>query len=112
MLLSLLVSFERVYRLNIFECLSFLNLGLLSALAAVYQDNKNNEQVVTNISVSVAHSTVLLFHMFLRFRHNFIKCCNKNKESERLLEYEDNGVVEQLVEPTSSEVYMRLGESL
>ena len=112
-LLSLLVTFEGVYQkkyLNILECSSFLNLGLLSALAAVYQDNRNNEQVVTIISVSVALSTfigVFLFHMFLRFRHNFIKCCNKNEEFERLLEDEDNGAVEQLVEPTSTEVYMR-----
>ena len=112
-LLSLLVTFEGVYQqkyLNILECSSFLNLGLLSALAAVYQNNNYKEQVVTIISVSVALVTfigVLLFHMFLRFRHNFIKCCNKNEESKRILEVEDNGAVEQLVEPTSSEVYMR-----
>ena len=112
-LLSLLVNFEGVYQkkyLNSLESLSLLNLGLLSALAAVYQNDSNREQMVTIISVSVALSIfigVLLFHMFLRFRHNFIKCCNKNKESERLLEDEASGAVEQLVEPTSSEVYMR-----
>ena len=50
---------------------------------------------------------ILLFHMFLRFCHNFVKCGNKNEESERLLEDEASGAVEQLVEPTSSEVYMR-----
>ena len=109
-LLSLLVTFEGVYQekyLNILECSSFLNLGLLSALAAVYQNDDNNEQVITIISVSVALVTfigVLLFHLFLRYRHN-IKCCNKNEESERLLE--ESSAVEQLVEPTSSEVYMR-----
>ena len=85
-------------------------LGLLSALAAVYQDHNYKEKMDTIISVSVALSTfigVLLFHMFLRFRHNFTKRCNKNEESERLLEDKGNGAVEQLVEPTSTEVFMR-----
>ena len=49
-LLSLLmVTFEGVYRkiyLNILECSSFLNLGLLSALAAVYQDLDYKEEVL------------------------------------------------------------------
>ena len=67
-LLSLLVNFKGIYQknyLNSLESLSFLNLGLLSALAAVCNDN--NEQVVTIISVSVALVTfvgVLLFHIF------------------------------------------------
>ena len=94
--------------LNSLESLSFLNLGLLSALAAVYQNDDNNEQVVTIISVSVALVTfvgVLLFHIFLRFRRYFIK--NKNEESKRLLKGKESGAVEQLVEHTSSEVYMR-----
>ena len=110
-LLSLLVIFEGVYQkkyLNILECSSFLNLGLLSALAAVYQNDDTREQIVTTISISVALVTflgVLLFHMFLRYHQHFIKCCNKNEEFERLLE--DNGAVEQLIEPTSTEVYMR-----
>ena len=108
-LLSLLVNFKGIYQknyLNSLESLSFLNLGLLSALAAVCNDN--NEQVVTIISVSVALVTfvgVLLFHIFLRFRRYFIK--NKNEESKRLLKGEESGAVEQLVEHTSSEVYMR-----
>ena len=113
-LLSVLVTFEGVYQkkyLNILECSSFLNLGLLSALAAIYQNDGNKEQVVTIISISVALVTfigVMLFHMFLRFRHNFIKCCNKNEEFKSLLKgEEESGAVEQLVEPTSSEVYMR-----
>ena len=95
-LLSLLVTFEGVYQkkyLNILECSSFLNLGLLSALVAVFQNDEKSEQVVTIISVSIALSTftgVLFFHIFLHFHHNFIKCCNKNKESERLLEDEEN----------------------
>ena len=39
--------------------------------------------------------------MFPCFRHNNIKCCNKNEEPERLLEDEGNGEFdsEQLVEP-------------
>ena len=110
-LLSLLVTFEGVYQekyLNILECSSFLNLGLLSALAAIYQDDDNNEQVVTIISVSVALVTfvgVLLLHIFLRLRHYFIK--NKSEESRSLIKGEESSAVEQLVEPTSSEVYMR-----
>ena len=72
-LLSLLVAFEGVYQkkyLNMLECSSFLNLGLLSALAAIYQNDDNNEQVITIISVSVALVTfvgVLLLHIFYAF---------------------------------------------
>ena len=112
-LLSLMVTFEGVYQekyLNILECSSFLNLGLLSALAAIYQDDDNNEQVVTIISVSVALVTfigVLLFHFFLRFRHYFMKCYSKNEESKRLLKCKESSKVEEMIEPTSSEVYMR-----
>ena len=76
----------------------------------MYQNDDNNEQVVTIISVSVALVTfvgVLLFHIFLHFRHYFIK--NKNEESKRLLKGEESSPIEQLVEPTSSEVYMRRG---
>ena len=86
-LLSLMVIFEGVYQnkyLNILECLSFLNLGLLSALAAVYQNNHFNEQVITIVSISAALVTfigILLFHIFQRFCQNFIKCCSKNEET-------------------------------
>ena len=110
-LLSLLVTFEGVYQnkyLNILECSSFLNLGLLSALAAVYQNDNNNEQVVTVISVSAAlftFSGIFLFHIFLRIRHYFSNWCDTKKESESLLDNEESA--EQLIEPTSSEVYMR-----
>ena len=110
-LLSLLVTFEGVYQkkfLNILECSFLLNLGLLSALAAVYQNDDNNEQVVTIISVSVALVTfigILLFSLLLRFCYNFtLKCSIKNEESERLLEYEE---ARQLVVPTSTEVFMK-----
>ena len=48
-----MVTFEGVYQkkyLNILECSFLLNLGLLSALAAVYQNDNNSEQIVTIIS--------------------------------------------------------------
>ena len=93
--------------MDILECSSLLNLGLLSALAAVYQNDYNSEQMVTIISVSVAFITfigVLLFHVFLRFRYKFSNYCNKNEESESLL---ISTAEQQLVEPTQSEVCMR-----
>ena len=95
-LLSLLVTFKGVYQndyLDILECSSFLNLGLLSALTAVYQSRSTNEWVVTIISVSAALVTfigVLLYHVYLRFFYNFSKCCIKNKESENLLNGEES----------------------
>ena len=74
----------------------------------MYQNDNNSEQIVTIISVSVALVTfigVMFLHVLLRFRHNFIEYCNQNAvESNSLLE---SSPVEQLVEPTSSEVYMR-----
>ena len=119
MLLSLLVNFEGVYQkkyLNSLECLAILNLGLLSALAALYQNNENKEQVITIISVSVALVTfigILLFHIFLCLRHtkrikNLFKKFGRNasEESVSLLE-DEGGIVEQLVEPTTSEVCLR-----
>ena len=91
-LLSLMVTFEGVYQkkyLNILECSFLLNLGLLSALAAVYQNDNNSEQIVTIISISVALMTfigVMFLHVLLRFRHNFIEYCNRNAaESKSLL---------------------------
>ena len=113
-LLSLLVNFEGVYQkryLNSLESLSLLNLGLLSALAAVYQNDNNSEQMVTIISISVALVTfigVIISHVILRFRHNFIKYCKQNVvESKSLLTDEESSEAKQLVEPTSSEVCMR-----
>ena len=119
-LLSLLVNFEGVYQkkyLNSLECLSFLNLGLLSALVAVYQKNEKNGQVVTIISVSVAlvmFVGILAYHMFLHVKN--MKCCRKyviykfsrdnSEESEKLLEDEDY-VYKQLVQPTSSELCLK-----
>ena len=115
-LFSLMVIFEGVYQkkyLNTLECLSYLNLGLLSGLAAVYQNNENQKQMVTIISVCVAFalfSGILLLHIFILFRctERFKKIAKKfgnnaSEESGRLLE--DEG--EQLVEPTTSEVCLR-----
>ena len=113
-LLSLLVNFEGVYQkryLNSLESLSLLNLGLLSALAAVYQNDSNSEQMVTIISVSIALVTfigVIISHVILCFRLNFMKYYKQNAvESKSLLKDEENSEVKQLVEPTSSEVCMR-----
>ena len=118
-LLSLMVSLEGVYQkkyLNNLECLSYLNLGILSALATVYQNNENQKQMVSIISVSAAlvlFCGILLFHVFLRFRRTkrlkkMLKKFGRNasEESERLLE-DEGGTVEQLVEPTTSEVCLR-----
>ena len=115
-LLSLMVIFEGVYQkkyLNILECLSLLNLGLLSALAAVYQNNNNSEQVVTTISVSVAFiafTCILFYRILLRTNKkcfgkaikNFWR--KKNKESKKLLDVSSKQTVSK---PTSSEVFLK-----
>ena len=114
-LLSLLVAFEGVYQkkyLNILECSFFLNLGLLSALAAVFQNDDNSEQVVTIISASVALATftgILLFHVFLRVNNNkgfgkFIKK-SKSTDSEQLLK--DDAYQRPLAQPTFTEVCLK-----
>ena len=119
-LLSLLVFFGGIYQksyLNILECLSLLNLAMLSAIYNPWYDSvKDTRIVVTIISVSVALAMfigVLVYHMFLRMK-NF-KCfkklamkfsCTNSEESERLLEDEDF-VYNQLVQPTFSEVCLR-----
>ena len=57
MFLSVIVTLNGVYRkkyLNTLECYSYFNLVLLSALAAVYQNNEDSKQVISIISVSVA----------------------------------------------------------
>ena len=123
-LLSLLVTFEGVYQkkyLNILECSFLLNLGLLSALAAVYQNDNNSEEVVTIISVSVAlviFIGILVFHVYLPLKNNFQwfeklavsvkKFCSKREmsDTERLME-EDPQL--KLIIPTYSDVneYMK-----
>ena len=119
-LLSLLVTSEGVYQkkyLNMLECLAILNLGLLSTLAAVFQNNSDNEQVVTIISVSIALASfagILLFHVLMRFSHTkiftkLVKICifrNTSEESSRLID-DEGDMVEQLVEPTTSEVCLK-----
>ena len=82
-----MVTFEGVYQkkyLNILECSFLLNLGLLSALAAVFQNDDNSERVVTIISISVALATfigVLFFHVHLRVKKKLSlvqeMCCQK-----------------------------------
>ena len=118
-ILSLKVIFEGVYQkrhLNVLECSSYLNLGLLSALAAVYQNSSNKEQLVTIVSVGTAFATftgVLLYHMFLIFRNSkhykkfsinkkFIRIITKD-ELEKISE-EDIPVEPVVVKPTSTEV--------
>ena len=103
------------------ECLSYLNLGLLSALAAVFQNNGYNEEVVSIISVSVALATfigLLLFHAYLRVKNNYMdmyqwfkKCAHAVKrdgskgdeESESILD-DDDDPYERLIQPTSSDI--------
>ena len=119
-LLSLLVTFEGVYQkkyLNMLECLAILNLGLLSALAAVFQNNTDKEQIVTIISVSIAFVSfagILMFHALMRFSHakiftklvNMMHFRSTSEENSRLIDDEDS-MVNQLVEPTTSEVCLK-----
>ena len=120
-LLSLMVFFGGIYQksyLNILECLSLLNLAMLSAIYNPwYVSVKDTRIVVTIISVSVALAMfigVLVYHVFLRVKH--FKCFKKltmkfsrtnSEESERLLEDEEDYVYKQLVEPTSSDLCLR-----
>ena len=112
-LLSLMVFFGGVYQksyLNILECLSFLNLAMLSAIYI-----KTPHIDVTIISVSVAlvmFIGVIVYHVFLRVKN--ILCFkklgkgkfNSQEESARLLDDEDY-VCKRLVEPTSTDVWMK-----
>ena len=117
LILAFMVVFEGAYQkrhLNILESSSYLNLGLLSALTAVYQNDDSNGKWVTIVSVGVALVTftgVLIYHLFLRLRNiKYFQRLLKNvfgrrNQSERLVE--DEHLYEKLVEPTSSEVYLR-----
>ena len=117
-LLSLMVFFGGIYKknhLNIMECLSLLNLSLLSAIYNTWYENLNVQQVVTIISVSialVAFTGILFFHVLLRvknvgFFRKFIlskKFGRRNDlETVNLLKNDDH---KQLVQPTSSDVWM------
>ena len=118
MLLSLMIFFGGVYQknyLNILEWLSLNNLILLSAIYNPWYGKLSAQQVVSIISVSVALATftcVVVLHAFLRGvkyikRFNkFIRRCN-SEESGGLLEEEENDKSQQLVQPTSSDVWMR-----
>ena len=118
MLLFLMTNLEGVYQkkyLNILEYFSYFNLGLLSALAAVYQNNEYHKQLVTTISVSFALTLfcgILFFHGFLHFCHTkavkmlAYKNHFSSEESSWLLK-DEGSMVEQLIEPTTSEVCLR-----
>ena len=117
-LLSLLVTFEGVYQkryLNIMECSFLLNLGLLSALTAVYQNDNN---IVTIISVSAALLSfvgVIVFHVYLRVKNfkcfkncAFRKSILKSEDSDMLAS--DDSIYQRLLpKPTSSDIneYMK-----
>ena len=121
-LLSLMLFFGGVYQnnyLNILEWSSLINLILLSAIFnAGLDQSASAQQVVTIISVSVAFVmfiSVLAYHVFLRVKN--MKCLKKfaitkcyrsnNEETERLLEDSEDYVCKRLVQPTSTEVWMK-----
>ena len=121
MLLSLMVFFGGVYQnnyLNILEWSSLINLILLSAVYSSLHGKLIAQQVVSIISASVALVTftcVVVLHVFLRVKNigcfkRFVRCCrnrNNDEEYERLLEDEENYTCQQLVQPPSSDVWMR-----
>ena len=95
----------------------FKNLVLLSALAAVYQNNEDSKQVISIISVGVALAYfcgILSSHIFLHFcrTEEFKKIarkkfsCHSRGESSWLLD-DKGSMIKQLVEPTESEVCLR-----
>ena len=121
-LLSLMLFFGGVYQnkyLNILEWSSLINLILLSAIFNPWLDQSPSaQQVVTTISVGVAFVmfiSILAYHVFLRVKN--IKCLKRfaitkyrrsnNEETERLLEDDEDYVCKRLVQPTSSEVWMK-----
>ena len=112
-LLSLMVFFGGVYQknyLNILECLSFLNLAMLSA---IYMKTLHIVVTVTSVSVAlIMFIGVIVYHMFLRVKN--ILCFkkfgkekfNSLEESARLLD-DENYACKRLVEPTSTDVWMK-----
>ena len=119
-LLSLMVFFGGIYQksyLNILECLSLLNLVMLSAIYNPWYDSVKDTGVdidVTIVSVSVAlviFIGILFYHVFLRVKT--FKCLkkfdkkksNSEEESERLLD--EDYMNKQLVQPTSTDVWMK-----
>ena len=121
-LLSLMVFFGGVYQksyLNILECLSLLNLAMLSAIYNPWYDSLKDTGVdidVTIVSVSVAlviFIGILFYHVFLRvktfkcFKKFDKKKSNCEEESERLLDEDEDDMYKQLVQPTSTDVWMK-----
>ena len=121
-LLSLMLFFGGVYQnkyLNILEWSSLINLILLSAIFGLFDQSASAaQQVVTTISVSVAFVmfiSVLAYHVFLRVKN--IKCLKKfaitkyyrsnNEETKSLLEDSEDYKGERLVQPTSTEVWIK-----
>ena len=115
-LLSLMIFYGGVYQknyLNILEWSSLINLSLLSAIYSVLCDKLSAQHVVTIISVSVAVVTfvgVIVFHAFSWLK-SFLKLLRNYfynvEESEKLLKDKENPTCQQLVPPTSSDVWMR-----
>ena len=118
-LLSLMVFFGGVYQknyLNILECLSLLNLALLSAIYNPWYDSFKDTGVdVTIVSVSAAFAMfvgVIVYHTFicvkkLKCFKKFANTRNNSEESERLLDDDEDYVYKRLVQPTSSDVWMK-----
>ena len=118
-LLSLMVFFGGVYQknyLNILECLSLLNLALLSAIYNPWYGSVKDLRALTIISVSVAFAMfigVVVYHTFILCKK--LKCFkkfaktrkNSEPESERLLDDDEDYVYKHLVQPTSSDVWMK-----
>ena len=119
-LLSLMVFFGGVYQknyLNILECLSLLNLALLSAIYNPWYVGVKDWRVnVTIISVSAAFAMfigVIIYHTFICVKK--LKCLkkfantrsNSDPESERLLDDDEDFVCKRLVQPTSTDVWMK-----
>ena len=116
-LLSLMVFFGGIYQksyLNILECLSLLNLAMLSAIYNPWYDSVKDSGVeVTIVSVSVAliiFIGILFYHVYLRLKtfkcfKKFEKKSNSEEESERLLD--EDYMNKQLVQPTSTDVWMK-----
>ena len=118
-LLSLMVFFGGVYQknyLNILECLSLLNLALLSAIYNPWYGSVKDLRALTIISVSVAFAMfigVVVYHTFilckkLKCFKKFAKTRNNSEpESDRLLDDDEDYVYKRLVQPTSSDVWMK-----
>ena len=114
-----MVFFGGVYQkeLHILEWSFLFNLILLSAIYNPWYGKLDTQQVITVISMSAAFAVfivTIVFHTIVRVKNiecfeKFFKCCKirNSEESERLLENEENRTCQQLVQPTSSDVWLR-----